>query len=469
MYNNFIEHQIPKHWAALQKKDYNKILKFEQNYYHLITKNPDSLDSFNRFFLNVEPLLLAAASNYLQDVKNRLLNISSAPIEFLKDFVDKKQFSYFVVLKGSYDLAHGNLLLSVLSRLQRADKFKICLVLLDYDQNNADIISKELENLPVIGLEHVNQDKSKLYFYLSYLVSQTKAPKVKVTFWGVPFGIVFAGFLLKKMNTNVIVRYVTLKHLHSFPPQSVDICAAQYHVLNSMDYVNNTLTVLDRLPFTKKQLEFQLPTQKNDQNVRNLILEIQQNNPDKVLISSLCRIEKCLNNEYIRCISSIDFLTLHFLVFAREENKFHLFRDQSNIKSMSYIGWMLKINSMIDLIDIYIDPLPHGGGFSLALAMFNQISCVIPPRDITKSPSGLHEVSRIACHYKDDFVLVGNQKNYHMKLLFPSDNDKVSRAIKLLSESKELRYKHGNWCQKIALKSFLYSTNQNLKNCFGMQ
>ena len=44
MYSDFVENQIAKQWLLLFNKKYDKILDFEQTYYHRITKNPDNLN-----------------------------------------------------------------------------------------------------------------------------------------------------------------------------------------------------------------------------------------------------------------------------------------------------------------------------------------------------------------------------------------------------------------------------------------
>ena len=93
MYASFIEKVIPRLWELLNNKSYSKILNYESSYYHRIAKKPDNLDSFNRFFLAMEPLLIAAASNYLQDVKNKSIKISCSP-NSLQAYFQNRCFKY---------------------------------------------------------------------------------------------------------------------------------------------------------------------------------------------------------------------------------------------------------------------------------------------------------------------------------------------------------------------------------------
>lgn len=468
VYLKFLSCDLPAAWKSLLlTKNYNSVLRFEQEAYHIIAKNPDSLESYARFFLNIEPLTLCAAQMFRGDILQRDY-IGPTNIESASLIVHERKFEYIVVLKGTLDLAHGNLLLSMLTRLTEQDKDRMCIILLDYEKGICLKLASEYK-IVNIGLGAYSNDLSEKYYLLQRIISNLSAPKCKVTFWGVPFGVTFAGYLIKSFNANIKTRYVTLKHLHSLSPLSVDVFAAQYHVVKSLDYVNRTLTVLDRLPFTENQLCYIPPSSKTDVHAKQVAKTFLNNKESPVVISSLCRIEKCLNSDHMQLMSRIQELHAYQFVFGRDRSKFNrLCSALGRSHKLLYLGWMKTTNSIIDMVDVYIDPVPHGGGFSLALAMYNAIPTVIPPRDLNKSPSGVHEVNKVAQRYSEDSIEVGSEKIPCKNILFPSTIDDTIEIIKYMISSAEFRHQYGFWCKKICNDAFLYTSYANTKRCFGI-
>ena len=239
-YLHFCEYLIPKLWrCVLIDKGVESVLENEIEAYHVITKVPDNHSSLSRFYSLYEPLIFYAASNYIES--DEMFKHESKFRAKDLNLSEKFNLSSAIVFKGDYNLAYFDVLEACINSLDPDKKRRLLLIFLDLPVEKQRHLAKLLGISNCICLGSYHHFRKIRYHYCAYLLNTCKSLD-SVTFWGIPFGMLFISKLLKKYykNNSLLVRFLTVKHKFSFNPFYVNQLVNGAPSLLGYDYINQS-------------------------------------------------------------------------------------------------------------------------------------------------------------------------------------------------------------------------------------
>ena len=137
--NLFEEEILPKAWKNACNGVVESILLREISDYHSYAKNPDSGENFRRFYRHIEPLHCHLAHNVARELS--LQNQGSGQLiqARVRAHAEEVGLELFftrcvkiAVLKGTIDLAHGDVLKTQIKNLLAEEQGSVGVVFLDY-------------------------------------------------------------------------------------------------------------------------------------------------------------------------------------------------------------------------------------------------------------------------------------------------------------------------------------------------
>jgi len=422
----------------------DKFLEYERAAYALVKEAGDIPESYNAFFRAVESSSLKFF--YGSPKINIYLEKCTRSPRFVKivdDLVRFLDLSENLVLQiGPTTLANGLLLRSALSKLDTPDKQRTRLILLDCDLDLARTVQSETQ-VHSAGLGSLPASLRFLSIVQALRISAGKSSPSSICFWSLPLGLTFFYSLIRSFPTLDYIRLSqsSTKYAYCFSSLIVDSHISgpnqEYYPrkdscisLPSFAYSDNDLSSV--APFEGSR-EWQLLAMFDELHRKNM-----------VLMSSLARHEKT---------SACHFLD--FLSDALKQNP-RLVYLRCGTKSLTKpeidlckrypgrfidIGWN-NLQNLIKSIDIYIDPWPAGGGYSLLLALKNHIACVIPDLsdpDSLSTPSPRYYLRQSGYSSKLDKTIVD--------LIFPQELAQVQLAISRLVDNTSLMQENQRVCE----------------------
>ena len=162
-------------WKAAHAGKVEMLLADEIKHYHTFCKNPDTGIRFRQFYSQIEPLHVYIASTS-QVSANKFLNHQTILCEH--------SCSLFIVLKGTINLAHGDVLKAQLGTLSKSRKTNILLLLVDYDPSSASVLSEEL-GVRCVGCKIMNFSLKYYYFVILAALKQSTSSSIRIIWWGI--------------------------------------------------------------------------------------------------------------------------------------------------------------------------------------------------------------------------------------------------------------------------------------------
>lgn len=445
----------------LVQKDISSLLNYEKKMYHQTCKSPDHELQFFRFYSIIEAWQILAA----QQINLRELQLNAEYQELIKLFLFKLKFAdHLIIFRGPIDLANGIILQRCLALLDKKSKERILLCLADYSHEEAKLISKTYD-VRGIGLLKNTQKSSEHHKLLSiyYAILTTEKifeKEVHTCFFSIPFGMVYL-FTSLSMNGHKGQRqFTSTKYGYTF--SSVYLTKLVTGTGMSDYTINYRLHAeADHIGYTQASLQ-----SKNNIKLTHelrLKLDYLQKNK-KVLWSSLARSEKLISHNYVDIVERVQQTqtnNANYLLcgksFPVEYKNIAAQYPQINI---NYIGWC-DLNSLINYIDIYLDPVPHGGGFSLALSLSNSIPCIIPIVNTSaKSPSLIQALLPNLDKIRQQ---IGSQ---NFNIMFPQQLYDIERSLTYLIENDQARGQFKSY-SKLVYSFVVDGSLSSAKKCLG--
>ncbi len=460
--NRFLTTGASEFAESLLKGDINQILVDEKRYYHSVCKNPDDELQFFRFYSIIENWHMITAGKI--QLKNSAISSKNKQlIVNLKNLLVFKlcQSPELIILRGTIDLANGAILESVLEKLDSYNRKKITLCLVDYTHTQTQQICAEY-NIRGIGLSNSGiNEADKLSIIFDSIINTQAKRAVNICFWSIPFGMIYLYYSLKLAGHNGDRTFTSTKYGYTFSDLyltklltgvGMSEYTKRYHIHSEIQHIGYTQKSL-RLGDISA-LKYQLQTELTNIKAKN-----------NVIWSSMARSEKLISSHYLEVLNHIlmqSQLKSTYLLCGRQiPNEYKKFISD-NPSSIKFIGWR-KLNSLINYIDLYVDPFPHGGGFSLALALGNKIPSIIPCLSSSKHSPSL--IQALLPHLTNIEHQIGE---HNFRIMFPKTTDEVIESILMLinDKSKLTRLKE---CSRIVYNFLISNDSHNAKLALGIK
>jgi hypothetical protein len=332
-------------------------------------------------------------------------------------------------------LANTISLFEILNRLPEDEKKSTAVWILSPAPTPAEILQLKIQtNVEFICINQLSPFVST--FVLAHLLRASDCQELSICFWSVPLHLPFAFSVMRSLlpRSTKLCHFPT-KHGFCFREELIDT-----HIgISSKSFNRRTDShkIVPPLPYPATSLA---PPQQYSQSEERLIESLQTlKSKGFLIVSSLCRWQKIDNDLFMSVVNEMLSRNAHivYVSFIKDSDKADFFRHAKNthrLTSNRFLAcpWMNRINSVVSLLDIYLDPFPLGGGYSLELAMRNSVATIIPVDDcIGKEGSAgprreFANVSRLL----DNKLL--------NELLFPSEPKDIPAIVEHLSTSRAL-------------------------------
>lgn len=426
-YENFILAELPNLWSALAKNNFDFVLSKEVFLYHYVCKNPDNSDSFRRFYTVIEPILLRLGIKFWHKIKS--LKVSELPS--LNRYIET-----IIIFKGPLNFANGQTLISQLRQLQEVDSIqakKILLFCIDVPDQNLTELRQELPDINIVSTAKFNTYTQKYFFILRFIQSLNSSQweKINICYWGIPFGMLFLYKLLQLEGHQGIRQITITKYLYSFNSAVCNriICGPE---VNGQDYCNNNIVRASSVAFSRKS--FEAKPQSRDLYIRSALKSIKKDKAAS-LYSSLARSEKILDKSFLDFVNNC--LVLNDKAFylvcsrsAKQDSNLDIIKNTLPESKLIVLEWC-DLPTIIDLIDIYIDPFPEGGGYSLMLALKNNINSIILSPQLFPESSSLSKSLKYCI--QNEFDISDSLKEEYLSMLSTDINSALSRIESLIN------------------------------------
>jgi hypothetical protein len=411
--NEFELRVLPGLWKQALSGNVYSILISEINDYHQYAKQPDTGECFRRYYSQLEPL-----HSYLAYVTADCLLSESFGNSFTER-IDKALRTFRVhnffrvnhkiaVLKGTIDLAHGDVLIKQLRNLPSQCIKHTGLILIDYDAKTGLRLQEQL-GINVLSLGSLPSLKDR-YVLISFGIAcaQYLSLNKEIIWWGIPFGMIFTYQLERLLHAKRLTTpskpsleaqtfeksYLTVKHHHSFSKLYLDnvysstplvqgfsdLYKPQIRTFQPSFYSKETLSG-NTLSFKQAELNLiRLLTSRKEQGIR--------------LISSASRIEKTCDKDYLSVIRDIlgSLQSAAIVCFGKKiPTEYKQLVKEYGPSRIIFAGWCSPAATayIIGLLDLFIDPFPFGAGMTFASAGYQEIPIVSTHEHVSSSPSSI--------------------------------------------------------------------------------
>ena len=466
---NFFEEAIlPKAWNHAGNGVVGSILKQEITDYHLYAKNPDTGENFRRFYRHLEPLHYSLSRNSAKELLNGQGDPGHLIQERISAYAKDVNLELFfgkcrkiAVLKGTIDLAHGEVLKTQLRNLSIEERASVGVVFLDYSSSKTFPAYKGLLNdLNCLYLGNIKNLKDR-YMLLAYGIASASGVvhSKEIVWWGIPFGMIFV-FNLSKLisfgrddfaqrgdvpNGHTFIRsLLTVKHHFSFSSKYVDKIYTSTPLVHGFEEIDCPKLVQFKPSFygenglkgsssllTRKELE-----------IIGRLNELKDSGG--LLISSASRVDKTSNERYLSVVKTIlDCASQSCIIcFGKEfPAEYQDLMSRYGKNRVVFVGWLSPNATVriIGLLDLFLDSFPFGAGMTFVSAAYQKIPIISTSKYVTGSPSS---ISILFYYYKTGLVNIVSERV--VDNLFGTLSSIVDRVITCLKSpdhegSKELR------------------------------
>ena len=465
--NYFEQHLLPQAWKDACSGKILSVLESEADQYHKFAKQPDTGENFRRFYSLIEPLHSFMAANAAMDLNNSKAEIKNfafrirslykalnAPLFF-------KDLTKIVVLKGTIDLAHGDVLRKQLYNLSATDSARVGLVLIDYGGSQAEKIALGL-GLAVLPLGEVNHLKDRYSIVALGIAAKTDGVMQReCIWWGIPFGMIFTYQLARniiedhfaKLNRDEQISYIpckksflTVKHHHSFSSKYLDKIYSSTPLVDGFGqlfkpeissffpsfYDQAMLSNLDPLTDQRESEVFMDLLHRKQQGFR--------------LFSSASRVEKTCSKNYISTLKEIlqgDARSMLICFGKSLPANYQELVSCFGVDRIFFAGWLTSAATVkiIGILDLFLDPFPFGAGMTFASAGYQGVPIVSTRDYVATSPS---TISILYYYYSKGHLKFKNQ--LLEKNLFSASSGMAQKCLDILDKrdifyasSQELR------------------------------
>lgn len=458
--NLFEEVHLPKLWKDAGCGVIQNILARELNDYHMYAKKPDSGENFRRFYRHIEPLHVFLAHKAVQEWSSgtsRAGTLIQHRINSYSRSLDVESFfrrcNKIAVLKGTIDLAHGDVLKKQIKNLSINEKPSVGVVFIDYASPDELSIDEDLlDGLNCLFLGSVKSLKDR-YLIIAHGITTTPlgAPHSKeIIWWGIPFGMIFVFTLSRLMflggksslkdgnesKAHVFARsLLTVKHHFSFSNRYVDRIYTSTPLVGGFEEIARPKLIQFKPSFYSED-ELKGSSSSLSHKESDIVRRLwEMKSAGSLLVSSASRVEKTDNKKYLSAVMAIlESNSASCLVcFGKKmtpvyQHMMHKYGENRII----FVGWLSPkaTVSIISILDLFLDPFPFGAGMTFASAAYQKIPIVSTSEYVTVSPSS---ISIIFSCYKSGSVRIATQQL--VDDLFGSSSSLSERAIARLSQS----------------------------------
>lgn len=411
--NHFELRVLPYLWKQAVSGNVCSILRNEIESYHQFAKQPDTGESFRRYYAHLEPLHCYVAhtttANLLGESCAKTFNArveSSISLLGIHNFFELN--NKIVVLKGTIDLAHGDILIKQLKNLPPQCKKTTGLILIDYDSKMGSILQRQL-GVNVLSLGSLSSLKDRYVLVACGVAcTQYKSLNKEIIWWGIPFGMIYT-YLLEKMlrarNFTISGKlssgkkifeksYLTVKHHHSFSHLYLDAIYSSTPLVEGFESLYKPQVRSFRASFYSHETLKNniLPTKEKDVNlIRSLIHKKTQGIR---LVSSVSRTEKICGSAYLSMIRDIfgSMQNISLICFGKAlPAEYKQLAVEYGADRIIFAGWCSPAIAVhiIGLLDLFIDPFPFGAGMTFASAGYQGIPIVSTRDYVSSSPSSI--------------------------------------------------------------------------------
>ena len=456
--NLFEEKILPKAWKDVGNGVVEGVLQQEISDYHLYAKNPDSGENFRRFYRHIEPLHSHLAHNVARELSLQSQGagkLIQARVKVHAETVELKSFFAqcvkIAVLKGTIDLAHGDVLKTQLKNLLTEEKGSVGVIFLDYSGPEKLGLSKEiLENINCLFLGSIKSLKDR-YILLAYGIADASGnPHSKeIIWWGIPFGMIFVfnlsqlicrakGHFAQPKKTpeyGVFLRsLLTVKHHFSFSNKYVDKVYTSTPLVHGFEEIARPKLVQFK-PSFYGEADLQGAGDRLSSAELKVINTIQKlKDAGALLFSSASRLDKTSNKQYLLAVEKIlDGVSKSCLIcFGKElPSEYLALAEKYGRDRLIFAGWLSPNATVrvIGMLSLFLDPFPFGAGMTFASAAYQKIPIISTSDYVTASPSS---ISILFYYYKSGVFESLDQSI--VRSLFGSTSSLPERAVNCLNK-----------------------------------
>jgi len=425
--------------------DPEQVLAWELQSYGIVKKAGDTAEAYTLFFRATEDSILKHI--YKADKVSRWHNIIvnnqgiAAHLDNLSKFMSGCK--HLVIYRGSSRMANGRLLARVLAGLEQSYKTKVRVLSVDEPTHDLEFSFAD-SGVQCLSLKNIPQVSVR---YISIVCALTKCVASdlpdSLCYWSLPLGLAFLNATIRSFPEldSIKLLHSSTKHAYCFSSLLVDTHIAganqeyyprreSHKKIAPFSYFSEDLSIVDA------------PLGSKESRLRSELVSLRH--IGKILVSSLSRHEKTSTTQMMRLIKRIlnrnpDVVFLRCGRESMTEKEHNLAKDYPD--QFVDIGWN-NLNMIVDLLHIYIDPIPDGGGFSLILSMANGIPCIMPnsyDSQLSSSPSPRYL-------FEQDFAKSIDVS--FSRVIFPHYND-VDSIVQELSSQPNTAQKIGEQCKII--------------------
>lgn len=456
--NLFEEVHLPKLWKDLGCGVIQNILARELDDYHSYAKKPDTGESFRRFYRHIEPLHVFLAQKAFQEWssgKSRAGTLIQQRINSYSRSLNVESFfrrcNKIAVLKGTIDLAHGDVLKKQIKNLSINEKPSVGVVFVDYASPDGLSIDEDLlDGLNCLFLGSVKNLKDRYLLIAHGITTPLGAPHSKeIIWWGIPFGMIFVFTLSRLMflggksflqDGNELKAHVfaksllTVKHHFSFSNRYVDRIYTSTPLVGGFEEIARPKLIQFKPSFySEDELKGSSSLSHKESDIVRRLWELKS--AGSLLVSSASRVEKTDNKKYLSAVIGIleSNSSSCLVCFGKKitpvyQHMMHKYGENRII----FVGWLSPkaTVSIISMLDLFLDPFPFGAGMTFASAAYQKIPIVSTSEYVTVSPSS---ISIIFSCYKSGSIKIATQQL--VDDLFGPSSSLSGRAIASLSRS----------------------------------
>lgn len=420
---------------AIAAGDYRSYFKVAWDNYGLVAKNPDTPYSFCSYIRTIE----MASMELLGGNHNKLTTNFKQDCRFqrIRDAIIAKGYEKVFYQAGNTTLANTEILLSALKASSADKRAKSLLIFADTVNDDRLKSQARFASIDILGLGHLDLDERRLTAIA--LIEEIESIK-EVHFWSIPIDLPFISAGIRRADSKVRITFTTTKYGYAFSRSFVDCMVSSPGLFH-----------YPREDCTRVSYYYGFNIQNTnrgtieDQKLSDLQVEINRyRNDGFIAITSFARPEKLVNDSYAKVMRFTSRVRdrVVYLLFGHDADGTARKWIESFGVTVVYCGFQ-KLYEYTDYIDIYIDPVPHGGGYSLNLATHSKLTAIIPYYMGMGHglPSGVNllmgqEPSSMSRPANDLQEEIGEE---HMKLIFPESDDELLSSIISLVQSKSLR------------------------------
>ena len=465
--NLFEEVILPKAWRDAGNGVVESILFQEISDYHSYAKNPDSGENFRRFYRHIEPLHCYLARNVAREFSGYGEGAGKLVKERVESYAEDIRLDSFfarcskiAVLKGTIDLAHGDVLKTQIKNLWHYEKASVGLVFLDYSgPEKIGLDTETLENLNCLFLGNIKSLKDRYILIARGIANDFGSPHSKeIIWWGIPFGMIFVFSLSRFIrigtgsvqpketsDREVFLRsLLTVKHHFSFSNKYVDKVYTSTPLVHGFEEIARPKIVQFR-PSFYGEVELQGVHDQLSRAELEVIDTIKKlKDSGALLFSSASRVDKTSNKQYLLAVEKIlDGVGKSCLVcFGKKlPSEYQNLVQKYGQDRLVHAGWLSPNATVriIGMLNLFLDPFPFGAGMTFASAAYQKVPIVSTSDYVAVSPSS---ISILFHCYKSGAVKFLSKAVLHG--LFGSSSSLAERAIGCLNnpgylDSEELK------------------------------